>query len=394
MRIANRLKNLPPYFFVGVNRRVAEKRAAGIDIVNLSMGNPDLPPPAYIIEALYRAAQNPTYHGYPGYYGIPAFREAVAERYGNRFNVELDPDREVLALIGSKEGIANTTLALIDPGDVALTADPGYPTYRMGTIIAGGEPFPLPLLKENGFLPDLSSIPHEVAQRAKVMWLNYPNNPTGATAALDFFAQVVDFARRYDIVVVHDNPYCELTFEGYVAPSFLEVTGAKEVGMELNSLSKTYNMAGWRVGMAVGNEEIIAALARTKSNVDSGIFRPLQEAAVVALMGDQSWIPERNEIYQRRRDIMLEGLEAAGIKAERPRASLYIWAEVPEGYTSVEFFERLLEEIGVVMAPGSVYGRYGEGYMRISLTSPEERLRLAAERLALFDFQDILEEGP
>lgn len=386
MRIADRLKNLPPYFFVGVNRRVAEKRAAGIDIVNLSMGNPDLAPPAYIIEALYRAAQNPTYHGYAGYYGIPAFREAVAEWYGNRFGVELDPVKEVLALIGSKEGIVNTTLALVDPGDLALTADPGYPTYRMGTIMAGGEPFPIPLLEENGFLPNLSSIPDQVARRAKVMWLNYPNNPTGATATLDFFARVIDFAREFDIVVVHDNPYCELTFEGYVAPSFLEVPGAKEVGLELNSLSKTYNMAGWRIGMAVGNEEIIAALARTKSNVDSGIFRPLQEAAVVALTGDQSWIPERNEIYRRRRDIMVKGLEAAGIKAEKPRASLYIWAEVPEGYTSVEFFDRLLEEIGVVVAPGSVYGQYGEGYMRISLTSPEERLRLAAERLAKFRF--------
>lgn len=386
MRLAKRITQLPPYFFAGLSQRVAEKRAKGIDIIDLSMGNPDLAPPQFILDALHKAAQNPSFHGYPGYYGTPAFRKAVTDWYGKRFGVELDPNKEVLALLGSKEAIAHLCQAFVDPGDISLASDPGYPTYHTAPSMAGGESYSVPLLAENDFLPDFSRIPEEVARRARLLWLNYPNNPTGAVAGREFFAQAVEFARKYDILVVHDNPYSEIAFDGYVAPSFLEVPGAKEVGVELHSLSKTYNMAGWRIGMAVGNAEAVSALARVKSNIDSGIFRPIQEAAVVALTGDQSWTIERNLIYQRRRDAMLEGLAAAGLKTLKPKGGLYIWTKVPEGYTSLEFFELLFEKIGVVTAVGTEYGSQGEGYLRISITTPEERMREAAERIAKLKF--------
>jgi LL-diaminopimelate aminotransferase len=310
----------------------------------------------------------------------------MADYYQRRFGVEIDPDKEVVPLIGSKEGIANIALAFVDPDDVVLVPDPGYPTYSLGTLLAQGVPFRVPLLAENGFLPDLEAIPTEVASSAKILWLNYPNNPTGATATQEFFEEVVDFARRHHLLVCHDNPYCEVTFDGYKAPSLLQVPGALDVALEFNSLSKSYNMAGWRVGMTVGNAMAVEALARTKTNIDSGIFRPIQDAAVLALTGDQTWLEERNEVYRQRRDLILATLQEIGIRAFKPSASLYIWAETPAGYSSAEFATRLLKDAGVSITPGSVFGLRGEGYLRISLGMSTDRIRRAMERLKRFEF--------
>jgi LL-diaminopimelate aminotransferase len=334
---------------------------------------------------MHRSAQSPSHHGYGGYYGIPELRQAMAGYYERRFGVKLVPGLEVAPLIGSKEGIANVALAFVDPGDVVLVPNPGYPTYSLGTLLAGGTPYPLPLLAEGGFLPDLEAIPEEVARSTKILWLNYPNNPTGATVTLDFFERVVAWARGYDVLVCHDNPYCDVTFDGYVAPSLLQVSGAMDHSLEFNSLSKTYNMAGWRVGMAVGNRKAVDALARTKTNIDSGIFRAIQDAAIVALEGDQTWLDGRNEIYRQRRDLILSTLPALGMKADKPEASLYIWATIPAGYdSSVSFTTRLLEDAGVSIAPGTAFGSLGEGYVRISLGMSTERVREAMERLKRF----------
>ncbi len=382
IRIADRVKNLPPYIFAQVEKQIAEQRAKGVDVISLGIGSPDLAPPRFIIDALYESALKPGNHGYAGYYGTPALREAIAHYYRNRFGVELDPVTEVRPLIGSKEGLANMALAFIDEGDLALASDPGYPTYRMGAEMAGGGFYSMPLREENDWLVDLEEIPADVAARAPIMWLNYPNNPTGAVAPKEFLARAIDFAREYDILICYDNPYCDLTFDGYVAPSILELPGAKEVAVEFNSLSKTYNLAGWRVGMAVGNAEAIDALTVIKTNIDSGIFRPIQDAATVALTGDQGWIVERNMIYQRRRDIILEWLPTIGMTAETPKGSLYVWAKVPEGRKSDELALQLLEEAGVWITPGTAFGEYGDGYMRISICISEERLREAGERLS------------
>ncbi len=386
MKPANRIVNLPPYPFARLGRRIAEFKAQGMDVIRLDIGSPDLPPPQPIINALCRSAHDPHHHGYAGYYGIPALRQAMAAYYQRRFGVTLDPDNEVVPLIGSKEGIVNIALAYLDPGDVALVPDPGYAPYTMGAYLASGRVETFPLLAERNYLPDLDAIPADLADRAKLIWLNYPNNPTGATATLEFFAEVVAFAREHDLLICHDAPYCDLTYDGYVAPSILQVEGAREVAIEFNSLSKMYNMAGWRVGMAVGNQQALEGLARVKTNIDSGIFRAIQDAAVEALTGDQSWLPERNAIYQERRDIILAGLAAVGIHARKPEASLYVWAPVPEGYTSDDFATRLLEEKGVSVAPGTVFGAHGEGYMRVSLGADTERIREAMERLAGFEF--------
>ena len=352
-----------------------------MDVIRLDIGSPDLPPPDAVIEALDNSIQNPAHHSYAGYYGTPELRQAIATYYENRFGVVLDPERQVTPLIGSKEGIANVALAFVDPGQAVLVPDPGYPTYGLGTLLAGGVPVRMPLLAENGFLPDLEAIPRDVAQSAKIIWLNYPNNPTGAVAPLEFFGRVVDFAKRYDLLICHDNPYCDITFDGYTAPSILQVPGAVDLALEFNSLSKTYNMAGWRVGMAVGSATAVEALARTKTNIDSGIFRPIQDAAVVALTGDQHWLKVRNGIYRERRDLILETLREVGIQARKTMASLYLWAAVPEGHTSEEFATRLLEETGVSISPGSYFGLLGEGYLRISLGMSTGRIREAMERL-------------
>jgi LL-diaminopimelate aminotransferase len=382
IRIADRVKNLPPYIFAQVEKQIAEQRAKGVDVISLGIGSPDLAPPKFIVDALYESALKPDNHGYAGYYGTPALRQAIAHYYRNRFGVELDPATEVRPLIGSKEGLANMALAFIDDGDLALASDPGYPTYRMGAEMAGGGFYSMPLREENDWLVDFEEIPADVAARAPIMWLNYPNNPTGAVAPKEFLVRAIDFAREYDILICYDNPYCDLTFDGYVAPSILELPGAKDVAVEFNSLSKTYNMAGWRVGMVVGNAEAIEALTVIKTNIDSGIFCPIQDAATVALTADQSWIAERNLIYQRRRDIILEWLPTIGMTAETPKGSLYVWAKVPEDRKSDELALQLLEQAGVWITPGTAFGEYGDGYMRISICISEERLKEAGERLS------------
>jgi len=381
MQPAKRISNLPSYVFARLGQRIAELERAGRDVIRLDIGSPDLPPPDHVINALYESARRADHHGYGSYYGIPALRQAIADYYQRRFGVSLDPEREILVLIGSKEGIANMAQAYVDPGDIVLAPDPGYPVYTMGAALAGGQAYHFPLRRENGWRPDFKDIPAEVADRARLLWLNYPNNPTGATAELSFFEEAVAFARQHDLLLCHDAPYCELAYDGYLAPSILQVPGAKDVALEFNSLSKSHNMAGWRVGMAVGNADAVAALARVKTNVDSGLFRPIQDAAVAALTGDQSWIEERNAIYARRRDIVLGGLAAVGLRAERPLAGLYVWAEVPAGYTAAEFANRLLEQAAVSLAPGTAFGNQGEGYLRISLGCATERIEEAMSRL-------------
>jgi LL-diaminopimelate aminotransferase len=393
MKRANRLTNLPPYPFARWAARVNAARARGFDIIRLDIGSPDMPPEEDVVEALYRSACQPDSHGYPGYRGIPKLRQSIADYYGRRFGVELDADSQVVPLIGSKEGIVNLALACLDPGGLVLVPDPGYAPYTMGTGLAGGEVVTFPLLAENDFLPDLDAIPADVADRAVLMWLNYPNNPTGAVAGLDFFTRAVGFCLEHDILLCHDAPYCDVTYGGYVAPSLLQVPGAMDVAVEFNSLSKTANMAGWRLGMAVGNAEALAALAQVKSNVDSGIFRPLQEAAVRALAVGPEWLAARNATYAERIDIILETLAEVGMEAVRPRATLYVWAGIPEpvegrvssmGWTSESFAQGLLERTGVAVAPGPFFGPAGEGYVRFSVTAPTERVREAMGRLRRF----------
>ena len=382
MRTARRIEELPPYLFVTISRKIAEKRARGEDVISLAIGDPDMPTPEHVIDRLCQAARDPQNHRYPESEGLPQMRRAVAEWYEQRFDVNLDADREVLPLIGAKEGIGHIALCFIDPGDIALVPNPAYPVYAVSTMFAGGSSYDMPLTADNGFLPDLDSVPADVAQQARVLWINYPNNPTSAVAGLEFFERVVAFARKYDIAVCHDGPYTETAFDGYRPPSFMQVEGAMEVGVEFHSLSKSYNMTGWRVGMAVGNERIIDALRRVKSNLDSGIPQAIQLAAIEALSGPQDCIRQHNALYQRRRDRVLQTLEQIGIKASPPQASLYIWATVPEGYTSIDFATALLEEAGVVVTPGIGYGTHGEGYIRISLTVPDERLDEALARLS------------
>lgn len=381
MRTAKRIENLPPYLFVEISRKIAEKRAQGLDVISLGIGDPDIPTPSHVIERLCQAAQDPQNHRYPESEGLPEFRHNIAQWYKSRFGVTLDPDREVLPLIGAKDGIGHIALCFIDPGDIALVPDPGYPVYSIGTMFAGGSSYYMPLIEDNDFLPDLDSIPADIAQKAKILWINYPNNPTAAVAELEYFERVVAFANKYDVAICHDGPYTEVAFDGYHPVSFLEAAGAKDVGVEIHSLSKSYNMTGWRVGMAVGNAEIIDALRRVKSNLDSGIPQAIQYAAMAALMGSQDCVTEHNEIYQRRRDRLLQTLNQIGLKAKPPRASLYIWARVPDGYNSIEFATTLLDESGVVVTPGVGYGKHGEGYIRLSLTIPDERLEEAMVRL-------------
>ena len=382
MKTAKRIEKLPPYLFVGISNKIAEKRAQGIDVISLGIGDPDLPTPQHIIDRLCQAAREPYNHRYPESEGLPEFRQAVAAWYEKRFNVNLDPNKEVVSLIGAKDGVAHISLCLIDPGDIALVPDPGYPVYATGTMFCGGESYYMPLQEEGRFLPNLDSIPAKIARKARVLWLNYPNNPTGAVADLNFFDRVVSFAKKYDIAVCHDAPYTEVAFDGYKPVSFLQAKEAIDVGIEFHSLSKTYNMTGWRVGMAVGNAEIIDALKRIKSNIDSGIPQAIQHAAIEALTGPQECVAENVAIYQRRRDKVLETLSKIGIKATRPRASLYIWARVPDEYSSIEFATKWLEDLAVVVIPGIGYGQNGEGYIRISLTVPDKRLDEALSRIA------------
>jgi len=382
MRLAKRIEKLPPYLFAEISRKIAEKRAQGVDVVSFAVGDPDIPTPSHVIDALCQAARDPANHRYPETDGLPDLRRAIARWYERRFDVSLDPDREVLPLIGSKEGIGHIALCFIDPGDLALVPDPGYPVYSVGTMFAGGDCYFMPLTEENDFLPDLEAIPEAVARRAKLMWISYPNNPTGAVAELDFFEQVVRFAKEHGIAVCHDAPYTEVAFDGYRPVSFLQAAGAREVGVEFHSFSKSYNMTGWRIGMVVGNATMVDALMRVKSNLDSGIPQAIQRMAIAALEGPQDCIAEHNAIYQRRRDRLVAALAGMGLKVRPPKASLYLWARLPEGRTSLEFASRLLDDIGVVVTPGIGYGPHGEGYVRLSLTVPDERLEDGLRRLA------------
>jgi LL-diaminopimelate aminotransferase len=378
---ANRLKELPPYLFQELDRLKAEVQAKGVDVIDLGVGDPDLPTPPHIVEALREAVKDPSTHRYPSYSGMNDFRDCVARWYERRFGVKLEPSREVITLIGSKEGIAHIPLAFINPGDIVLVPSPAYPVYHAGTVLAGGKSYFMPLTADRNFLPDLDAIPPSVAQQAKMMFINYPNNPTGATAEAEFFEKVVAFAKKYEIIVCHDAAYSEMSFDGYRPMSFLEVKGAKDVGIEFHSLSKTYNMTGWRLGFAVGNAEVIGGLGQVKSNIDSGAFNAVQKAGIVALEGDQSCVREMQRIYQERRDVLIEGLRSVGLSPFVPKATFYVWCPVPEGTTSTGFAMTLLKEAGIVTTPGNGFGEPGEGYIRMALTVPKERIKEAVERM-------------
>ncbi len=380
MKPAKRAQNLPPLFFADLGKRIAVLQAEGADIIRLDAGSPDLPPDKRLIETLKHSADDLTKHNYGGYSGQPHLRQAVMDYYGKRFAVELD-DSELLPLIGSKEGLANLHLAWLDPGDLSLIPNPCYPSYHTAPLLAGARSERFDLLPERGFLPDFSRIPEESAKAARMLWLNYPNNPTGGTATVEFFAEAVDFCRRYNILLCHDAPYADVTFDGHQAPSVLQAPGAKDVAIEFNSLSKTYSLAGWRVGIAVGNQVAVEALAKVKTQIDSGIAKPIQDMAADALVGDQSWVIPRNAIYKERRDMCLETLEGIGLETTRPKGGLYIWFRVPAGYSSLNYHTRLLEEAHISVTPGHIYGSNGEGWMRISLVANTERLKEALDRL-------------
>lgn len=381
MRLSQLVYDLPPYHFADAKKKIAERRAAGIDVISLSMGDPDLPAPQPVLDRLNETLGNPINHRYPEYRGMRALHEAFATWFHRRFGVELTPEIEMLPLLGSKEGLIYLGAALLNAGDIALTSEPYYPAYLTAATNVGAQPFMVPLLEKNNYLPDLASIPAKVLSRSRLLWLNYPNNPTAACAGLDFFQQAVEFARRYNLVIIHDMAYAEVYFDEFRPPSILQVPGAKEVAVELHSLSKTYNMAGFRVGMLVGNAELVDAVGRLKSNIDSGMFRPIQYAAIAALELPESWIQERNAIYRRRRDVLADGCLALGMRAQRPSAGLYVWSAVPDGFSSRGFTNWLFEQTGVFITPGSNFGQAGEGYMRISITEPEGRLRMAIERM-------------
>ncbi len=376
---ADRINSLPPYLFAAIDKAKQEAMKKGIDVINLSIGDPDLPTPPNIIDAMKRSVEDPDRHRYPSYEGMLSFRTAAANWIKKTMNVELDPEDEVLTLIGSKEGIAHIPLAFLNPGDISLVPDPAYPVYNIGSILADGKPYKMPLLAENDFLPDLDAVPSSIAKKARLMFLNYPNNPTSATASLKFFDEVVDFANENDIIVIHDNAYSEMTYDGYKAPSFLKASGAKDIGIEMHSLSKTYNMTGWRLGFAIGNKKIIAGLGKVKTNVDSGVFESVQEAGIAALTGPQDCVREMNMIYKDRRDALIKGLSKLGFEVKPPKATFYVW--VPVKGRSVDFTTKLLEKAGIVATPGLGFGESGEGYIRFALTQSVERINEAIERM-------------
>jgi LL-diaminopimelate aminotransferase len=380
VRVARRIQSLPPYLFAELDRRLAAKRAEGIDVISLGVGDPDLPTPDHIVEAMRDAIADPATHRYPSYYGSSDFRGAVAAWYSRRFGVELDPEMEVMALIGSKEGIAHIAFAYVDPGDEALIPDPGYPVYGVSTRLAGGTPVPLSTPAERDFLPDLSTA--KVSDRTKAMWMGFPANPTAAVADLNALGEAVGFCRENDLLLLHDAAYCEITFDGFVAPSVLQVPGAKDVALEFGSTSKSYNMTGWRIGWAVGSADAIKALGVVKTNVDSGQFTAVQRAAIAALEGPEDHLDEIRATYQRRRDVVVQSLNGLGWSLKPPLGSCYVWAPVPDGETSTSFANRLLDRAGVFVAPGNGYGERGEGYVRFSLTVPDDRLSEAMERIA------------
>ena len=379
---AARMNNLPPYLFARIDEMKAQQQKKGTDIIDLGVGDPDLPTPDHIVASLCEAAQNPENHHYPSYAGMPEYRSAVADWYQQRFGVSLDPQKEVIALMGSKDGIAHIAEAFVDPGDYVLAPSPGYPVYRTGTLFAEGRVHEMPLTEKNHFVPVLEEIPEKVAKAAKLMFINYPNNPTAAVAPDGFYREVVDFASDHGIVVVSDNAYSEIAYDGYRAPSFLEIRGAMEVGIEMHSLSKTYNMTGWRIGMAVGNEEILAGLGRVKTNVDSGVFNAVQRAAITALSGPQDCVKNACAIYQERRDVLVAGLRSIGFEVAAPRATFYVWMPVED---CMAFAAKLLSETGIVVTPGVGFGSSGEGYVRFALTRPVARINEAVGRMRGLD---------
>lgn len=381
MRTANRIANLPPYLFAEIDRKVALKRAEGIDVISLGIGDPDRPTPDRIVEAMGRAIHNPKNHQYPSYFGSQPYREACSGWMKRRFDVDVDPNTETLALIGSKEGIAHVFLAFVDPGDVTLVPGCGYPVYHTGGILCGGETHWMPMNEGNGFLADFESTPKDVLKRAKMMFLSYPNNPTSAIANDEYFDRAIAFAKENDLLIIHDNAYSEIGYDGYRAPSFLQRPGAKDVAIELFSTSKAYNMTGWRVAFACGNAAAIKALGTVKSNIDSGVFTAVQDAAIEAFNGPQEEIDALCAMYQRRRDLVMTALGKIGIEATTPKGTIYIWAKVPTGYTSAEFATHILEKANVVVPAGSAYGPDGEGFIRISLTTPDDRLEEAVARI-------------
>ncbi len=378
---AERLKLFPPYLFKEIDRLRDEVRRRGVDIIDLGVGDPDTPTPTHIIESLNKAAHDPATHRYPAYSGMSTFRQSAAAWYQRRFGVELEPLSEVITLIGSKEGLAHFPLAFVNPGDVVLCPSPAYPVYNSSTLIAGGEPYMMPLTAENGFLPDLDAIPAHVLERAKVLVLNYPNNPTAAVAGLDFYQKAVAFAKQHGLMVVSDAAYTEMSYDGYQPVSFLQAPGAKDVAIEFHSLSKTYNMTGWRLGFAVGNPELVAGLGQVKSQIDSGAFDAVQMAGIAALESSQDCVEQMCRKYQRRRDVLVAGLKGLGLAVEPPKATFYVWCPCPAGLSSAEFTKRLLNDCGIVSTPGSGFGAPGEGYVRFALTVGVERLGEAVERL-------------
>lgn len=378
---AQRLQQLPPYLFKEIDRLRDEVKSRGVDIIDLGVGDPDQPTPAHVIKRLCSAAQDPATHKYPAYSGLSTFREVAAHWYGQRFGVKLEAAKEVITLIGSKEGLAHFPLAYINPGDVVLYPSPAYPVYFSSTLMAGGEPVAMPLLKQNHFLPDLAAIPKDALARAKVIIVNYPNNPTAAVAGLDFYREVVEFAHKHGLIVVSDAAYTEMAYDGYNPPSFLEVEGAKEVGIEFHSLSKTYNMTGWRLGFAVGNAELVGGLGQVKSQIDSGAFDAVQLAGIEALTADQACVEGMRALYQERRDVLVKGLQGLGLEVETPKATFYVWCPCPSGLTSAEFTKRILNEAGIVTTPGNGFGEAGEGFVRFALTVDKARLAEAVERM-------------
>ncbi|HIK09496.1 MAG TPA: LL-diaminopimelate aminotransferase [Oscillatoriaceae cyanobacterium M33_DOE_052] len=382
MQFAKRLEKIPPYLFAQIDRKREELVAKGVNIINMGVGDPDKPTPPPIVRAMQDALDDPSTHNYPPYQGTKEYRQAAAQWMERRFGVAgLNPDTEVVSSIGSKEAIHNTFLAFVEPGDYSIIPDPGYPVYRTATIFAGGEPFPMPLNPENGFLPNLSAIPPEIAAKAKLLWINYPNNPTGAVASLEFFAELVEFCRRYEILLCHDHAYSEMAYDGYKPPSVLQVPGAKDVAIEFHSLSKSYNMTGWRVGFVVGNATGIKGLTQVKSNIDSGVFKAIQRSAIVAMSTPEATLQEVIAVYQQRRDVIIAGLQSLGWPIQPPKATLYVWVPVPKGYSSTEFVTLLLEKCGIIVPPGNGYGTGGEGFFRIALTISAERLQEGIERM-------------
>ena len=382
MELAKRVKELPPYLFVGISKAIAKKKEQGIEVISFGIGDPDIPTPKKVLDRLKIATDNPTHHKYPESEGLPEFRQAVSNFYKNRFDVDLDFGTEIINLIGAKEGIAHAPLCFIDPGDKAIVPNPAYPVYEIGTMFAGGETVFIDLLEKNNFLVDFTSIDTKLAKEAKMMWINYPNNPTGAIANLDFFKEAVEFCKEFDIALMHDACYTEVTYDGYIAPSILQVPGAMDICIEFHSLSKTANMTGWRVGSAAGNPDLINALMRVKSNIDSGLSQAIQEMGIEAFSLSNDWIKKNNDIYKKRRDKVVATLNEIGLHANAPKATLYIWTKVPEGYTSASFTEKLLEEANVVVTPGNGYGSAGEGYVRLSLTIPDDQIDEGLKRLS------------